>query len=111
MAVRAGYDRSAIYQLDILRTDCASAGLALHRVHLYIARNLLHQDPRNCNFYGNKEVGAFLYKLMKAGATRDWRQLIREATGEDLSAKAMLEYYQPLMKYLQEQNRGHTVGW
>ena len=48
---------------------------------------------------------------MKSGATRDWRQLIREATGEELSAKGMLEYYQPLMKYLQEQNKGRQVGW
>ena len=43
--------------------------------------------------------------------TRDWRQLIKEATGEELSARAMLEYYQPLMKYLQEQNKGREVGW
>lgn len=82
-----------------------------YHLHLYIAKTLLHQDPRNCNFYGNKEVGAFLYNIMKGGATRDWRQLIREATGEDLSAKAMLEYYAPVMKYLQEQNRGREVGW
>jgi peptidyl-dipeptidase A len=82
-----------------------------YQLHMYIARNLLHQDPRNCNFYGNKEVGAFLSKLMRPGATRDWRQLIKEATGEDLSAKAMLEYYEPLMKYLQEQNKGRHAGW
>ncbi len=82
-----------------------------YHLHLYIAKHLLHQDPRNCNFYGNKEVGAFLYRIMKVGATRDWRQLIREATGEDLSAKAMLEYYSPLLKYLQEQNRGRELGW
>ncbi len=82
-----------------------------YQLHMYIAKNLLHQDPRNCNFYGNKAVGEFLLKLMRPGATRDWRQLIKEATGEELSAKAMLEYYQPLMKYLQEQNKGREVGW
>jgi len=82
-----------------------------YQLHMHIATKLLRQDPRNCNFYGNKEVGAFLYNLMKVGATRDWRQLIREATGEELSAKAMLEYYAPLMKYLQEQNKGRAVGW
>jgi peptidyl-dipeptidase A len=82
-----------------------------YHLHRHIATKLLHQDPRNCNFYGNKEVGAFLYNLMKVGATRDWRQLIREATGEELSAQAMLEYYAPVMKYLQEQNKGREVGW
>jgi peptidyl-dipeptidase A len=82
-----------------------------YQLHMHIATKLLHQDPRNSNFYGNKEVGKFLYNIMKSGATRDWRQLIREATGEDLSARGMLEYYRPLMKYLQEQNQGRQVGW
>jgi len=82
-----------------------------YQLHMHIAKKLLHQDPRNCNFHGNKEVGAFLYKIMKVGATRDARELIKEATGEELSARAMLEYYEPLMKYLQEQNKGREVGW
>jgi peptidyl-dipeptidase A len=82
-----------------------------YHLHMYIAKKLLHQDPRNSNFSGKKEAGDFLYKIMKVGATRDWRQLIREATGEDLSARAMLEYYQPLVHYLQEQNKGKQVGW
>ncbi len=82
-----------------------------YHLHLHIARKMLHQDPRNCNFYGNKKVGAFLYNIMKSGATKDWRAVIREATGEDLSAKAMLEYYQPLMDYLKKENAGRKVGW
>ena len=82
-----------------------------YQLHRHIATKLLHEAPQNCNFYGNKEVGAFLYNLMKAGATRDWRELIREATGEELSAKAMLEYYSPLIKYLQEENAGREIGF
>lgn len=81
-----------------------------YQLHAHIAKKL-GQDPRNCSFQGNKEVGAFLLKIMKAGATRDWRALIREATGEDLSGKAMLEYYAPVLKWLEEQNRGRGVGW
>ncbi len=82
-----------------------------YQLHRHIATKLLHEAPQNCNFYGNKEVGAFLHNLMKAGATRDWRELIREATGEELSAKAMLEYYSPLIKYLQEENAGREIGF
>jgi peptidyl-dipeptidase A len=81
-----------------------------YQLHLHIAKKL-GQDPRNCSFQGNKQVGDYLLNIMKAGATRDWRELIREATSEDLSGKAMLEYYAPLMKYLQEQNKGRGVGW
>ena len=82
-----------------------------YQLHLHIAKNILHQDPRNCNYYGNREAGEFLSKLMRPGATRDWRQLVKEATGEELSARPMLEYFEPLMKWLQEQNQGRTVGW
>jgi peptidyl-dipeptidase A len=82
-----------------------------YQLHMHIAKKLLKQDPRNSNFYGNRQVGEFLHRLMQAGATRDWRSLIREATGEDLSARPMLEYYEPLLAYLREQNKGRQAGW
>jgi peptidyl-dipeptidase A len=81
-----------------------------YQLHQHIAKTL-GQDPRNCSFQGNKQVGDYLLKIMRAGATRDWRELIREATGEDISGKAMLEYYAPLTKWLEAQNKGREVGW
>jgi len=82
-----------------------------YQLHMHIAKKILHQDPRNCSVAGNKEVGALLYNIMKQGATRDWRSVIREATGEEFSGRPMLEYFEPLMKYLQAQNKGREVGW
>jgi len=82
-----------------------------YQLHLHIAKQILKQDPHNCRTYGNQAVGAFLYDIMKHGATRDWRELILEATGEPISGKAMLEYYEPLLNYLKEQNKGREVGW
>jgi peptidyl-dipeptidase A len=32
--------------------------------------------------------------------------VLKEKTGEDLSVRAMLEYYQPLMDFLKQANRG-----
>ena len=81
------------------------------QLHMHICKNILKQDPHNANYYGNKEAGEFLLKIMRPGATRDWRALVKEATGEELSAKPMLEYFQPLMAWLQEQNKGRDVGW
>ena len=43
---------------------------------------------------------------MGPGASRDWRLVLRETTGEDLSAKAMLRYFEPLMAYLKKVNEG-----
>ena len=82
-----------------------------YQLHLHIAKKILHQDPRNCDAAGHKEVGAFLYRIMEQGATKDWRTVIREATGEDFSGRPMLEYFAPLLKYLKEQNQGREVGW
>ena len=91
--------------------DYALAFALKYQLHLHIAKKILKQDPHACNYYGNKEVGRFLQNILKLGATRDWRNILEENIGEEISARGMLEYYAPLMKYLQEQNKGREVGW
>lgn len=86
--------------------DYALSFVLLFQVHDHIAKEILHQDPHNTNYYGNKEVGKFISEIMKPGASADWRKLLKEKTGSDLSAKAMLDYFEPLMGYLKEQNKG-----
>jgi peptidyl-dipeptidase A len=86
--------------------DYALSYVLLFQIHNHIAKNILHQDPRATNYYGNKEVGTFLNDMLKVGATRDWRELLKETTGEDLNAKAMLEYFEPLTAYLKKVNEG-----
>lgn len=91
--------------------DYALSFAIMFQLHNHIAENILHQDPRATNYYGNKEVGEFLHKLLSAGATRDWRELMKETTGEDINAKAMLSYFEPLTVFLKELNEGrqHTL--
>ena len=91
--------------------DYTLAFLIKYQLHNYIAKNILHQDPHNCSYYGNKEVGKWLLDLLKLGATRDWREVIKEKTGEEISARGMLEYFKPVMQYLQHENRGANVSW
>ncbi len=86
--------------------DYALSYILLFQVHDHIAKNILHQDPHATNYYGNKEVGKFIGEIMKPGASADWRKLLKEKTGSDLSAKAMLDYFAPLMDYLKEVNKG-----
>lgn len=92
--------------------DYALSFVILFQLHDHIATKILQQDVHATNYYGNKEVGDFLRDLMRPGASRDWREVLREKTGEDLSARAMLKYFEPLMAYLQEANKGrkHTLG-
>ncbi|MFN0010299.1 MAG: M2 family metallopeptidase [Phycisphaerales bacterium] len=89
--------------------DYAICSLIVYQLHMYIAKNILKQDPHNCNYYGRKDVGEYLRALLALGASRDWREVLRDFTGEDLSARAMLEYYAPLMPVMQEINKGRDV--
>ena len=45
------------------------------------------------------------------GGTEDWRKVLKEATGEDFSTRAMVDYFRPLMAWLEEQNKGRKIGW
>lgn len=88
--------------------DYAMANVLLFQFHDYIAKNILKQDPHNTNYWGSKETGAFIQKLMYPGANVDWRKHSKEVLGEDFSARAIAEYFQPLLTYLKEQNKGRT---
>ncbi|MEP2275501.1 MAG: M2 family metallopeptidase [Reichenbachiella sp.] len=92
--------------------DYSLSTVILFQLHNHIAENILKQDPRATNYFGSKEAGEFLQGILSKGATEDWRVLMKENTGEEISAKAMLKYFEPLMSYLQEQNEGreHTLG-
>jgi peptidyl-dipeptidase A len=89
----------------------AIATVLKFQLHDHIARKILKQDPRSCSYADSKEVGAFLKSVMEKGATEDWRKVLRDATGEDLSTRAMVDYFAPLMTWLQQQNKGRTIGW
>lgn len=81
------------------------------QMHDHIARKILHQDPHATNYAGHKEVGDFLKQVLSKGATEDWRKVLKDATGEDLSTRAMMDYFKPLMAWLEQQNKGRQIGW
>lgn len=84
--------------------DYAIATVLKYQLHEHIAKKILHADPRSCNYFGNKEVGDFLRKILVLGATQDWRKVLRDATGEDLSTRAMVAYFEPLQLWLDSEN-------
>lgn len=91
--------------------DYALSYALLYQLHNHIAKNILKQDPRATNYWGRKDVGAFVKSILVQGAAKDWRQMLQETTGDDLNAKAMLDYFSPLMAWLKTQNKGraHTL--
>lgn len=88
--------------------DYAISTVLLFQIHNHIAKNILKQDPHSTNYWGNKEVGNFLKDLTKTGATVDWRVHLNNMIGEDFSAKAIVDYFEPLMEWLKNENKGRT---
>ena len=65
-----------------------------------------------CSFFGNKEVGKRLDAMLRMGASKPWPDALEAFTGSrEISGKALMEYFAPLKKWLDEQNRGQPRGW
>lgn len=65
-----------------------------------------------CSVYGNKDVGDKFQAMLEMGASRPWPDALEAFTGtRDMDGSAVIEYFAPLMSYLEEQNEGRTCGW
>ena len=92
------YFLARVLQFQFHRALCREAGFTgpLHR----------------CSIYGSTAAGKKLATMLEAGQSRPWPEILHEATGEGrMDGTAMLEYFAPLQKGLDEQNRGKPVGW
>ena len=92
------YFLARLLQFQFYKAACDTAGWEgpLHR----------------CSFYGNKDVGAKLNAMLEMGASKPWPDALEAFTGErQMNGTAMVEYFAPLMKWLEEQNKGEKAGW
>ena len=65
-----------------------------------------------CSFYGNKAVGERLNKMLAMGSSRPWPDALEAFTGSrKMDGSAMIAYFQPLMTWLEQQNKGRHCGW
>ena len=50
--------------------------------------------------------------MLKLGSSEPWQVAMQQISGTDkMDASAVLEYFQPLMEWLQNENQGEAVGW
>jgi peptidyl-dipeptidase A len=75
-----------------------------HRALLRIAG---YQGPlHRGSIYGNQAAGARLKQMLMMGQSRPWPEALKALTGEDrMDATAILDYFAPLKKWLDEQNK------
>lgn len=92
------YFLARLLQFQFYKAACEQAGWTgpLHR----------------CSFYGNKQVGEKLNAMLAMGASKPWPDALQAFTGSrEMSGDAMVAYFQPLMVWLKEQNKGRSCGW
>ncbi len=65
-----------------------------------------------CSVYGSKAVGARFNAMLELGASEPWPEALAAFTGSrEMDGTAMVEYFAPLMEWLQAQNAERTCGW
>ena len=65
-----------------------------------------------CSYYGSKDAGRKLNAMLQLGASKPWPEALATLTGQrQMDATALLDYFQPLMVWLERQNKGAPVGW
>ncbi|MGY6636343.1 MAG: M2 family metallopeptidase [Erythrobacter sp.] len=92
------YFLARLLQFQFYKAACDTAGWQgpLHR----------------CSFYGNGAVGKNLNAMLEMGASKPWPDALEAFTGErQMNGTAMVEYFAPLMAWLEEQNKGEVAGW
>ena len=69
-------------------------------------------DLHECSIYGNKEAGLRLRNMLAVGQSEPWPDALEKITGQrTLSGKSLLNYYEPLKEWLDDQNEGRACGW
>jgi peptidyl-dipeptidase A len=94
----ARYFLARILQFQFHRSLCQASG---------------QTGPLNrCSIYGNKEAGARLDKMLAMGMSRPWPDALEALTGQrEMDATAVVDYFRPLLDWLDTQNKGKTCGW
>jgi peptidyl-dipeptidase A len=65
-----------------------------------------------CSIYQSKEAGQKLNAMLELGVSQPWQDALYQITGSrEMDATAIRDYFAPLQKWLDEQNRGKPVGW
>jgi peptidyl-dipeptidase A len=91
------YFLARVLQFQFYRALCTEAGY----------KGPLHQ----CTFYNNKQAGEKLKAMLEMGMSRPWPDALHALTGEDkIDAGALLDYFAPLKKWLDEQNKAPDAG-
>ncbi len=111
----ADFDPGAKYHVaaNVPYTRYFLADILQFQFHRALSQSAGCTGPLNrCSIYGNKAAGAKLNSMLELGQSRPWQDALEKIAGtREMDASAIRDYFAPLQKWLDEQNRGKPVGW
>jgi len=111
----ADFDPGAKYHVpaNVPYTRYFLAAILQFQFHRALCRAAGHEGPlHTCSIYGSKEAGRRLEQMMELGASRPWPEALKILTGEEqMDASAIVDYFQPLLDWLEQQNAERKCGW
>jgi peptidyl-dipeptidase A len=65
-----------------------------------------------CSIFESKEAGKSLNAMLSMGISKPWPEALNALAGtKQMDASAILDYFAPLKAWLEQQNKGQTIGW
>lgn len=109
------FDPGAKYHVpaNVPYTRYFLAHILQFQFHRALAQTAGCKDPlHRCSIYANEEAGKRLRDMLAMGLSRPWPEALEALTGQKrMDATAIMDYFAPLKKWLDEQNAGKPVGW
>jgi peptidyl-dipeptidase A len=109
------FDAAAKYHVaaNVPYTRYFLADILQFQFHRALAKTAGCTGPLNrCSIYDSKEAGSRLNAMLEMGQSKPWPDALYALTGErEMDATAILDYFAPLKKWLDQQNAGQPVGW
>ncbi len=111
----ADFDPGAKYHVpgNVSYTRYFVAHVLMYQFHRALCEAAGHEGPlHECSVFGSEEAGQRFNAMLVAGASEPWQDTLEKLTGtREMDASAIIDYFQPLMGYLEEQNEGRSCGW
>ena len=65
-----------------------------------------------CSIYDNKAAGNRIVPVLEMGQSKPWPDALEALTGaRQMDATAIVDYFAPLKRWLDEQTKGKPTGW
>ena len=92
------YFLSFVMQFQFHRALCDKAGFD----------GPLHE----CSIFGSEEAGRAFEEMLALGRSKPWQDALEKLTGtRQMDASAIVDYFRPLMQWLEQENSGRQCGW